>query len=88
MVHSKEFANKLDFVYKMRQRVISARKKTTGARVSTETPSSRSKCTAHHSLSIRRFWGKGERWERKREGAEGEKLFSPSPLPHLKSPLP
>ena len=44
MVHSKEFANKLDFVYKMRQRVIS---KTTGARVSTETPSSRSKCTAH-----------------------------------------
>ena len=45
MVHSKEFANKLDFVYKMRQRVIS---KTTGARVSTETPSSRSKCTAHH----------------------------------------
>ena len=43
------------------------------------------------SLSIRRFWGKGERWKRKRERAEGEKpsfLFSPSPLPHLKSPLP
>ena len=34
--------------------------------------------------------GKGERWKRKRERAEGEKpsfLFSPSPLPHLKSPL-
>ena len=32
--------------------------------------------------------GKGERWKRKRERAEGEKLFSPFPLPHLKSPLP
>ena len=34
--------------------------------------------------------GKGERWKRKRERAEGEKpsfLFSPSPVPHLKSPL-
>ena len=43
------------------------------------------------SLSIRRFWGKGERWKRKRERCDGEKpsfLFSPSPLPHLKSPLP
>ena len=41
------------------------------------------------SLSIRRFWGKGERWKRKREGAEGEKLsLLPLPLPHLKSPLP
>ena len=37
-----------------------------------------------NSLSIRRFWGKGERWKRKRERAEGEK---PLPLPHLKSPL-
>ena len=27
------------------------------------------------SLSIRRFWGKGERWKRKREN-----LLSPSPL--------
>ena len=26
------------------------------------------------SLSIRRFWGKGERWKRKMERAEGEKL--------------
>ena len=37
------------------------------------------------SLSIRRFWGKGDRWKRKRERSF---LFSPSPLPHLKSPLP
>ena len=43
---------------------------------------------SHASLSIRRFWGKGERWKRKRERAEREKLFSPSPLPYLKSPLP
>ena len=28
------------------------------------------------SLSIRRFWGKGERWDRKREGAEGEKRLT------------
>ena len=50
---------------------------------------SESKLTA--SLSIRRFWGKGEKWKRKRKGGEGKKpsfLFSPSPLPHLKSPLP
>jgi len=43
------------------------------------------------SLSIRRFLRKGEKWKRKRERGEGEKssfLFSPSPLPHLKSPLP
>ena len=33
--------------------------------------------------------GKGERWKRKRERAEGEELSSPpSPLPHQKSPLP
>ena len=37
------------------------------------------------SLSIRRFWGKGERWKRKRERASPP---PPSPLPHLKSPLP
>ena len=75
-----------------------------------------------HSLSIRRFWGKGGKMEAKRERAEGEKrltqmlllepsiptqhdsnhpikitsghwvvsffIFSPSPLPHLKFPLP
>ena len=35
------------------------------------------------SLSIRRFWGKGERWKQKRERA-----LLPLPLPHLKSPLP
>ena len=29
-----------------------------------------------HSLSIRRFWGKGERWKRKRERAEGEKRLT------------
>ena len=45
------------------------------------------------SLSIRRFWGKGERWKRKRERAEGEKLpFSspppPSPISNLLSPSP
>ena len=34
-----------------------------------------------HSLSIRRFWGKGERWKRKRERAEGEKLPFSSPPP-------
>ena len=34
---------------------------------------------SHASLSIWRFWGKGERWKRKRERAEREKL-SPSPL--------
>ena len=28
------------------------------------------------SLSIRRFWGKGERWKRKRERAEGEKRLT------------
>ena len=28
------------------------------------------------SLSIRRFWGKGERWKRKRERAEGEKCLT------------
>ena len=45
------------------------------------------------SLSIRRFWGKGERWKRKKERAEGEKLpFSspppPSPISNLLSPSP
>ena len=30
----------------------------------------------HSSLSIRRFWGKGERWKRKRERAEGEKRLT------------
>ena len=29
-----------------------------------------------HSLSIRRFWGKGERWKRKRERGEGEKRLT------------
>ena len=29
-----------------------------------------------NSLSIRRFWGKGERWKRKRERAEGEKRLT------------
>ena len=36
------------------------------------------------SLSIRRFWGKGERWKRNREraeGPEGEKPFSSPPPP-------
>ena len=28
------------------------------------------------SLSIRRFWGKRERWKRKRERAEGEKRLT------------
>ena len=28
------------------------------------------------SLSIRRFWGKGERWKRKRERSEGEKRLT------------
>ena len=41
------------------------------------------------SLSIKRFWGKGERWKRKKERAEGQKpsfLFSPSPISNLLSP--
>ena len=38
MVQSIEFVNKLDFAYKMRQRVICARKKKTEANVSTEMP--------------------------------------------------
>ena len=42
--------------------------------------------TSSDSLSIRRFWGKRERWKLKRETASF--LFSPSPLPNLKSPLP
>ena len=29
-----------------------------------------------HSLSIRRFWGKGEKWKRKRERGEGEKRLT------------
>ena len=29
-----------------------------------------------YSLSIRRFWGKGERWKRKRERGEGEKRLT------------
>ena len=33
------------------------------------------------SLSIRRFWGKGEKWKRKRERGEGEKPFSSPPPP-------
>ena len=40
------------------------------------------------SLSIKRFWGKGERWKRKRERGDAVKLsflFSPSPLPHRKA---
>ena len=43
------------------------------------------------SLSIRRFWGKGERWKRKRERAEGEKrltqmlLLEPSTPTHRDS---
>ena len=28
------------------------------------------------SLSIRRFWGKGEKWKRKRERGEGEKRLT------------
>ena len=28
------------------------------------------------SLSIKRFWGKGERWKRKKERAEGEKRLT------------
>ena len=50
-------------------------------------------CSPCCSLSIRRFWGKGERWKRKRERAEGEELpFSspppPSPIENLLSPSP
>ena len=29
-----------------------------------------------NSLSIKRFWGKGERWKRKKERAEGEKRLT------------
>ena len=54
--------------------------------------SNKSKCTIFRidtlrhnlcrgSLSIRRFWGKGERWRRKRERGEGEKLLFSSPPP-------
>ena len=32
--------------------------------------------TCEPSLSIRRFWGKRERWKRKRERAEGEKRLT------------
>ena len=39
------------------------------------------KCIIFLSLSIRRFWGKGERWKRKRERGEGEKLPFSSPPP-------
>ena len=38
------------------------------------------------SLSIKRFWGKGERWKRKKERAEGEKPPPPSPISNLLSP--
>ena len=38
-----------------------------------------------YSLSIRRFWGKGERWKRKRERAEGEKRL---PFSSLRPPSP
>ena len=55
--------------------------------------SNRSKRTKRgiNSLSIKRFWGKGERWKPKKERAEGEKLpFSspppPSPISNLLSP--
>ena len=40
----------------------------------------------HISLSIRRFWGKGEKWKRKRKRGEGKKrltqmlLLEPSTL--------
>ena len=33
-------------------------------------------CAVILSLSIRRFWGKGERWKRKRERGEGEKRLT------------
>ena len=33
------------------------------------------------SLSIRRFWGKGEKWKRKRKRGEGKKLPFSSPPP-------
>ena len=45
------------------------------------------------SLSIKRFWGKGERWKRKKERAEGEKrltqmlLLEPS-TPTQHDPIP
>ena len=38
------------------------------------------------SLSIRRFWGKGERWKRKKEGAEGEKRLTQMLLLEPSSP--
>ena len=37
--------------------------------------------SAKYSLSIRRFWGKGERWKRKSERGEGEKPFTSPPPP-------
>ena len=38
------------------------------------------------SLSIRRFWGKGERWKRKRERGEGEKRLTQMLLPEPSTP--
>ena len=46
-----------------------------------------SKPVSGGSLSIRRFWGKGERWERKREGAELSLLPLPPPPSKISSPL-
>ena len=37
--------------------------------------------SAKYSLSIRRFWRKGERWKRKSERGEGEKPFTSPPPP-------
>ena len=38
------------------------------------------------SLSIRRFWGKGEKWKRKRERGEGEKRLTQMLLLELSTP--
>ena len=43
---------------------------------STEIISTHSPRFGSVSLSIRRFWGKGERWKRTRERAEGEKRLT------------
>ena len=62
-----------------------------GSRSINLTSSQRRQCTVplacsafRNSLSIRRFWGKMGKMEAKK----GESSSSPSPLPHLKSPLP
>ena len=41
-----------------------------------------------NSLSIRRFWGKGERWKRKRKRAEGEREVSGLPFSSPPPPPP